>query len=164
MRNNNKEKYCFCMGKVFNCLLLKERRRMLRKNQTRAEKILWEKLRRKNFGCRFLRQFGIGFYIADFYCPHFKLVIEVDGGYHLKKEAQEYDAERTRIIKEFGISVLRFSNDQIMNDIEFVSYEIEKKYRGDKELLFGQRGGVFFPFKKGELERVRLMKYYKTIK
>ena len=140
------------MGKIFNCLSLKERRRYLRKNQTKSEKILWEKLRRGQIGFRFLRQFGIGFYIADFYCPSQKLVIEVDGVHHLRTETRKYDAERTRIINECGISVVRFTNHQILNDIEFVLCEIKKKAIERKSELPLGRLNVLVPLfeKEGE--------------
>ncbi len=113
------------MGKIFNVLNQKEKRRVLRNSQTNAEKILWERLRKKQLGVRFLRQYGIGPYIADFYCPSKKLVVEVDGGYHLEKNVQEYDQERTNIMKEFDLLILRFTNEQVMSDLEKVCEEIK---------------------------------------
>ena len=67
--------------RIFNTLFIKNKRKSLRKSQTDAEKKLWSKLRNKNiFGYKFYRQYGIGPYIADFYCPKLKLAVEADGG------------------------------------------------------------------------------------
>ncbi len=72
---------------------LKQRRRELRRNQTDAEKSFWANVRNKQFfGLKFFRQYSIGPYILDFYCPALKLAVELDGGQHLQCENQEYDA------------------------------------------------------------------------
>jgi very-short-patch-repair endonuclease len=107
--------------------------RQLRNNATPAEKILWEELRKRNIGGeKFLRQFplftlqGFGrkaFYIADFYCAAHKLVIEVDGPIHLLKK--EYDENRDMVMKEWGFSVLRFTNNEVINSLDKVVEEIE---------------------------------------
>jgi very-short-patch-repair endonuclease len=99
--------------------------RQLRNNPTYAEKLLWKELRRRNPGGeKFLRQFPIfvpnvsgrkAFYIADFYCSKLKLVVEVDGPIHLLKK--EYDANRDLVMDELGFSILRFTNDEVINDI-----------------------------------------------
>ena len=70
---------------------LSDRRKELRKNQTKAEEILWFELRNNKLGAKFKRQHSIGGYIADFYCHTLKLVIEIDGGIHKSKEQREYD-------------------------------------------------------------------------
>ena len=67
---------------------------ILRNNMTDAEKIIWKKLCNKQLGVRIRRQHPIWIYIADFYCHELKLVIEIDGGIHLKKENKEYDIDR----------------------------------------------------------------------
>ena len=87
----------------------------MRKRPTRAETILWQFLRRKQMrGFRFRRQHPIGRYIVDFYCRQAQLAVEVDGSTHLSKEAAEYDKQRTQFLNELGLSVLRFSNEQVI--------------------------------------------------
>jgi very-short-patch-repair endonuclease len=100
--------------------------RALRNNMTVAEKLLWEKLRNKQIeGLKFRRQHAIGQFIVDFYCHEIKLVIEVDGGYHLNEFQAEYDNDRTYELEKFGLKVLRFKNDEIINDINNVVQNIE---------------------------------------
>jgi very-short-patch-repair endonuclease len=70
------------MTKLFNKKSEKEKRRSLRNNMTEAEKILWLQLKNKRLGVRFLRQFSVGAFVMDFYCPALKLAIEVDGATH----------------------------------------------------------------------------------
>jgi type I restriction-modification system DNA methylase subunit len=100
--------------------------RELRKNQTEAEDLLWQLLRNRQLNdLKFRRQhpLKVGF-ILDFYCAEVKLGLEVDGGYHTEKEQQEYDAERTKIINEYGIKIIRFTNEQVLQDTEQVLQEI----------------------------------------
>jgi len=92
----------------------------LRDNPTKAEKVLWEKLRLKQLGVKFRRQHPINIYIADFYCHEKKLVIEVDEDYHLVPDQKEHDELRTEDLKEFGIEVIRFKNEQVLNEINEV--------------------------------------------
>jgi very-short-patch-repair endonuclease len=93
----------------------------LRKNQTRAEWILWQKIRRRQLaGFRFQRQVPIGKFIADFMCYEAKLIIELDGGQHADDDAKAYDANRTAWLQEQGYKVLRFWNNQVLNQIESV--------------------------------------------
>ena len=112
---------------IFNNLKLKERRRILRNNQTKYEKILWQRLRRKQIeGIKFHRQYGIGAYIADFYAPSLRLCIEVDGKQHHTKTGMEYDAERDNYMESLNIKVIRFKNELVIEDIENVVNEINK--------------------------------------
>ncbi|AIE73605.1 MULTISPECIES: endonuclease domain-containing protein [unclassified Synechocystis] len=97
--------------------------RTLRKGATQAEKILWHSLRnRQILGFKFRRQHPIGNFIVDFYCPQLKLVIEVDGSIHHSR--QEYDQYRSGKLKEFGHYVLRFTNDQVIDDLPKVLEKI----------------------------------------
>ena len=106
---------------IFNRKETKEKRLTLRKNQTDAEKMLWSKIRNKQLGGhKFFRQYGIGSYIADFYCPQLRIVLEVDGGFHYQKETIEYDNERERCMKELGIRTIRFTNLDVLKNIEGV--------------------------------------------
>ncbi len=100
----------------------------LRKNMTDAEKLLWSKLRMKQLkGYMFSRQKPLGEYIADFYCHQAKLVIEVDGGQHFSDESIEYDNVRGQFIESMGLTVLRFTNSDVIENIEGVVETIEEK-------------------------------------
>jgi len=102
---------------IFNNPRLKERRRELRKNMTNAGVILWYELKGKKLnGYKFRRQHSIGDYIADFYCPMLKLAIEVDGATHSTTDEVDYDTERQAELENFGISFLRFRNEEVYQD------------------------------------------------
>ena len=102
----------------------------LRKYETRAERILWSRLRKnKILGLQFRRQHPINQFIADFYCPKIKLIIEVDGSIHELPEHQEYDIGRSQILNEFGITVIRFTNEQILEHTDTIVHEVTQKAR-----------------------------------
>lgn len=99
----------------------------LRKNETETEKILWTKLNKNQMmGLQFRRQHPINMFVADFYCAKIKLVIEIDGSIHEISEYQEHDLGRSEILNDFGITVIRFSNEQIIEDIESALKKIEE--------------------------------------
>ena len=100
--------------------ILKDNARKNRIGQTDAEKVLWEYLRRNALGVRFRRQFIIGDFITDFACIEKKLVVEVDGLYHSTAEQIEEDRKRTYHLSQLGFRVLRFTNEEIMTDINKV--------------------------------------------
>ena len=105
-----------------------ERAKMLRKNMTSAEKLLWEELKgKKILGLRFRAQHPIYIFIADFYCHPVKLVIEVDGGIHKSREQKEYDLIREGELNDFGIEVIRFSNEEVEQEIKQVINKIITK-------------------------------------
>ena len=107
---------------------LKQRRRELRRNQTDAERALWAKVRHKQFfGMRFFRQYSIGPYILDFYCPTVKLAVELDGGQHNQGDNREYDAARSEFLKAQGIDVMRFWNNEVLLDIQSVLSKLALK-------------------------------------
>ncbi len=107
---------------------LKQRRRELRRNQTNAEMALWAKVRNKQFfGMRFFRQYSIGPYILDFYCPTVKLAVELDGGQHNQSDNREYDAARSEYLKAQGIDVMRFWNNEVLLDVQSVLYKLALK-------------------------------------
>jgi len=94
---------------------------------TEAEKIVWGKLKNRNvFKARFRRQHPIGCFIVDFYCHEYKLAIEIDGEIHLKNEVIEYDDGRSHDIEKFGIKILRFTNNEVFNDLKKIIEEIHK--------------------------------------
>ena len=93
--------------------------RKLRKRQTKAEELLWKRLRRKRLnGLEFRRQHPLGRYIADFYCPEARLVIELDGNVHELEDQSEYDGLRREIIEVHGIRVLRIKNEEVERNTE----------------------------------------------
>jgi very-short-patch-repair endonuclease len=95
---------------------LVKRARELRHDATSAEQVLWERLRgRKIAGRKFRRQHPVGRFVADFFCDDARLVIEVDGAIHQEPTQQERDATREYILRESTLTVLRFSNDHVLN-------------------------------------------------
>lgn len=95
-----------------------ERARILRRQSTRAERVLWRHLRARQLaGCKFVRQEPIGPYFADFVCRERHLVIEVDGGQHAENPA---DAERDAAIRELGYRIVRVWNNDVLGNIEGV--------------------------------------------
>ena len=87
----------------------------LRENQTEAEQKLWLAVKDNQIeGYKFRRQHPLSIYIVDFYCHTLKLVIEIDGGYHLSKEQQLLDKKRTADLEFQGLNVIRFTNEEIL--------------------------------------------------
>lgn len=98
--------------------------RKLRKNQTDAENKLWKILRnRQLLGVKFRRQYSAGKYIIDFYSPEYKIGIEADGGQHYESKGRQKDAIRTNELNKLGIKIIRFSDTDILKNIEGV-YEV----------------------------------------
>ena len=98
---------------------IKAKAKVLRREMTEAEKVLWKHLRKGNQnGMYFRRQHPYGIYILDFFCFEANLVVEVDGKIHLKQK--EYDLERTMYLEASGLIVMRFENEDINNRIEWV--------------------------------------------
>ena len=95
--------------------------RSLRKNETLAEKRLWEQLRNRTLeSFKFSRQVPIGPFIADFVCRDQRLIVEVDGATHSTDEELDYDNRRTGFLKSEGYAVIRFQNDEILNGMDEV--------------------------------------------
>ena len=98
-----------------------ENAKKLRKEQTKAEKILWNSLRnRKLLGFKFRRQHPIYNFVADFYCHKASLIIELDGSIHDTIEQKDYDKARSEELKGYGIRILRFTNDEIEHNFNKV--------------------------------------------
>ncbi|HSW90217.1 MAG TPA: endonuclease domain-containing protein [Patescibacteria group bacterium] len=110
---------------LFNNPNQKIKRRIQIKQSTSAEILLWERLRSKQLGIRFSRQYSIGPYFLDFYCPSKRLAIEVDGGAHGSTDAKLYDQNRTKYLQGFNIKVLRFTNQDIFKSLDNVTNNIE---------------------------------------
>jgi len=100
--------------------LIFEKAKQLRKNMTPAETVLWMHLKAGLEGYKFRRQHPIGIYIADFYCHRAKLIIELDGSIHQLEEVQQNDNKREADLLEWGYQVIRFSNQEVFNKINFV--------------------------------------------
>ena len=92
--------------------------RELRKNMTPSEKIIWEAIRKKSLGVEFHRQVPILNYIVDFYCHEIGLAIEIDGTIHDHNFLE--DAERQGKMEKYGVRFLRFSNDEVLNNLDSV--------------------------------------------
>jgi very-short-patch-repair endonuclease len=131
------------MTVIFNQEWSIERRRGLRNNSTRAEVQFWNAVKgRQVLGMQFRRQYNIGRYIADFYIPQLKLVIEIDGDIHFTPEAQEYDKVRSESFASINILTIRFTNDEVFGDLEGVLERLRKVIQ-DRMVNFPlfQRGG-----------------------
>ena len=103
--------------KIFNNPNLKQRRRELRANMTKAEVLLWFELKGKKLGgYKFRRQHSIEIYVVDFYCTKVKLAVEIDGATHVTDEEIVKDKLRQSIIEKYGIEFLRFTNDEVFDD------------------------------------------------
>ena len=101
--------------------------RELRLRTTEAEQKLWSLLRNRQLnGKKFRRQHAIANYVVDFYCNECKLAIELDGNFHTKAGAKEYDKSRTALLKELGITVLRFWNEEVIKNPENVLKKISE--------------------------------------
>jgi very-short-patch-repair endonuclease len=100
--------------------------RYLRREETKAEKILWEALRNNNFSVKWRRQHPVDMFIIDFYAPKIKLAIELDGSTHNLKGNKEYDQDRTNYLNSKYITVLRFWNSEVENNLAIVLDKIQK--------------------------------------
>lgn len=111
--------------RIYNDQKLKSLRRDLRNNQTEAEEKVWSRIRAKQVrGLRFHRQYSVGLYILDFYCPKLRLAIEIDGGQHSDSQTTSYDEKRTSYLREHNIKVLRYWNHEVLTQIEDVVADI----------------------------------------
>ena len=103
--------------------------RSLRKNMTKEERHLWYDFLR-GYDIRFLRQKILGKYIADFYCPQAKIVIELDGSQHYEPMGLAQDTERTAYLAQYDIIILRIPNNEVMNNFrgvcEFIDLQVKQ--------------------------------------
>ena len=109
---------------------LKDRSRQLRKNMTRQERHLWYDFLR-DYPVKVYRQRSIDWFIADFYCSRAHLVIEVHGGQHYTPAGQAYDAERSAVLQNYDLTVIRVSNADVDQNFpgvcEFIDWEIKER-------------------------------------
>lgn len=113
------------MKSIHNIKNLFYRRKELRNNSTPGEILLWLQLKNSQTGFKWRRQHSIGGYIVDFYCPSNKLVIEIDGSQHFRKEDKEYDHVRSNFLKGLDITVIRFKNIEITTSMNAVIKKIK---------------------------------------
>jgi len=120
----------FIYGIIHNKITLKEKRKELRNNSTYAEIILWTYLKKSGLeGRKFRRQHSIGNYIADFYCPQERLIIELDGESHFTEEGLEKDKIRTEYFLSLNIKVVRFENQEVLYNTESVLKKIVENFK-----------------------------------
>ena len=118
------------MTKLYNRQQEKEKRRELRQNQTIAERNMWSQLRgRKLLGLKFKRQFSIDKYIIDFYCPEYKIAIELDGNVHDLEDVKNYDAKRQQYLEDYGIHFIRITNDEYLGNSNKAFEKIERRIK-----------------------------------
>jgi very-short-patch-repair endonuclease len=115
------------MSTIFNQIKYTARRRALRRSMSKAEVVLWTHLSRRQMeGCKFRRQYSVNQFVIDFYCPQLKLAIEIDGDSHFKENSENKDAERQAFIEAFGINFMRFTNNDIYENIDGVLQTIHE--------------------------------------
>jgi len=126
------------MTKYYNKTNYKSLRQYLRNNSTHAEILLWKRLKNKQLcGYKFRRQYGVGNYIIDFYCPKLKLAIELDGSVHDSIDAIEYDKYRQIYLEAFKIDFIRFKNRNIISNMPVVLNELIDKIKSIEKSIDG---------------------------
>ncbi|MGH7875199.1 MAG: endonuclease domain-containing protein [Candidatus Binatia bacterium] len=119
---------------------IRSQARVLRKNPTDAERLLWQKLRFWQVdGCKFRRQQSLGNFIVDFVCLERRLIIEVDGGQHA--EQVNYDTDRDGWLRDQGFAILRFWNNDVLKNIDSVMEVIAKNLQSTPFLIPSPQGG-----------------------
>jgi very-short-patch-repair endonuclease len=109
------------MTQLYNQNSEKDKRRQLRQNITKAEKLIWDKLRDRQLeNCKFRRQYSVDKFVIDFYSPELKLAIEIDGESHFLDGVGEYDQARQEFIESAGIKFLRFTNNDVYANLPIV--------------------------------------------
>ncbi len=124
---------------------LKEHARSHRKNATPAENVLWQELRNKKTGYKFRREHAISIFLVDFVTIEKKLVVEVDGKYHDDPEQKKYDNERTLFLNDQGYEVIRFTNDEVINNTKQVVEKIKQALATREVLPTGEDFGGVYP-------------------
>ena len=119
--------------KIFNKKVFKKGRKALRGNSTYAEVFLWQQVKNKKLaGKKFRRQTSIGPYIVDFYCPEEHLIVELDGEVHYNDEGVIYDKQRTKYLESLGLKVVRFENQDVLRNTDYVLNKIGKVFNSDR--------------------------------
>lgn len=135
--------------------LMKEHAKRMRNQPTEAEKLLWNGLSAKNLdGFKFRRQHIIGEYIADFICLKKNLIVEVDGSIHQLPENRKSDAERTAWLEKEGYNIIRFSNDEVLTNLEEVLQKIHTKLTAPPLGAGGAAGKILMATVKGDVHDI----------
>ena len=121
----------------------------LRNRMTPAEEVLWKLIHINEWKLKFRRQHPIWNYVADFYCHKLKLVIELDGGIHEQEEIKKYDEARENHLKEFGLTILRFKNEQVLSNSDEVMKEIAQTIAVLSHPPLGDGGKTLYVIKIG---------------
>ncbi len=139
---------------------LKNYGRTNRKNPTEAEDALWQRIRNNQLGIKVCRQHAIEGYIADFALLPVKLIVEIDGDYHNEEEQKIYDEIRTKCFNEVGLFLLRFTNDEVLNNIESVLTKIKTfiSNSGTKQ----EQGGTPLSARRGAGGEAHVLRVYTT--
>ncbi|MEH2317583.1 endonuclease domain-containing protein [Nostoc sp.] len=121
------------MTKLYNKNSEIEKRRLLRQNITKAEKLIWDKIRDRQLeNCKFRRQYSVDKFVMDFYSSEFKLAIEIDGESHFQEGAAESDKARQQFIESAGIKLIRFTNNDVYANLSGVLESIAQNIRNLK--------------------------------
>jgi very-short-patch-repair endonuclease len=133
----------------YNRASQREKRRALRNNATEAERRLWWRLQGKQLGVKFRRQYSVDAFVVDFYSPSCTLAIEVDGDSHFTDHGIAYDTERTSYLAQFGIALIRFTNAEVLENLDAVVERIEAvvQQRNQPPLTPPWKGGETKPGK-----------------
>lgn len=118
---------------LYNKTETKTLRRKLRKDLTKEERKIWNLVRNKKvLNLKFFRQYSVGKYILDFYCPQIRLCLEIDGGQHNEPDNMDHDEKRTDYLQSVKIKVIRFWNNEVNKNIDGV---YQKIYEASDELI-----------------------------
>lgn len=118
------------MTSFYNTWAQKNRRRSLRNQPIPSEVVTWSLLRgRRLLGCKFRRQYGIGPYIIDFYCPSIRLAVEIDGETHFRPGQDVKDTARQQWIEQQGITFVRLTSDEVMGNLDGVVQKLEMEIK-----------------------------------
>jgi|26BtaG_2_1085354.scaffolds.fasta_scaffold19543_2 very-short-patch-repair endonuclease len=129
--------------RIHNKKSLEPYRKKLRGNGTSAEAYLWTHLQQKKLeGRKFRRQHSVLNFIVDFYCAKERLVVELDGQYHMNPTNEEKDAVRTKKLEEMGLKVIRFENRSVFENLEWVLEEIKRHFKSDGSPRLRSRGST----------------------
>lgn len=114
----------------YNWKELVDSRKFLRNNSTSAEAVLWRSIKNKQLdGRKFRRQFSVGEYILDFYCPSEKLCIELDGQPHYTEQGYSHDLKRDKYLSDQGITVIRIENKHVFKIHDMVLEHIRGHFK-----------------------------------
>jgi very-short-patch-repair endonuclease len=105
-----------------------DRARRLRRDMTWPEKLFWSRVKAQQFlGLKFRKQHPIGPFVVDFYCASVSLVVEIDGDSHVDSDA---DSERQQYLEQLGLVVVRYSNDEVLKELDWVMENLESRLQG----------------------------------